>query len=274
VLRAEVAREVAGSAERLAAAFHDANVRDAAEVVLQVTRQLLRLGEDARAAFNGALELLEKVEAAVASQVARSAEALGARADGALVRLLTRVGLHVLTQGELALEAASARGHGALERALALLRRRRRGSGGSSGSGSGGGSSGVLGVVHGDVENGFNCFASVGGHGRVDRCEAEGKFESELTRVAAFGPRIRRRACPALEPLTGPLLPPLLVRCDLAPSSRAVPAGWFACLVRAPRQGLNGLEAGSQAVCGSPCRDVELVVLSSKSPRRIAGRRT
>ncbi|KAI9911518.1 hypothetical protein PsorP6_009729 [Peronosclerospora sorghi] len=60
-----------------------------------MTREFFRFCKNARASLDRALEFLEQVETTMTSQVARSAEALGARADSALVGFLARMGFHV-----------------------------------------------------------------------------------------------------------------------------------------------------------------------------------
>lgn len=120
VLRLHMPREVAGRAERLAAATDDAGVDGAAVVHLLVLGQHVLAREDARASGHGALHLVQRVQALVARQIAGRAEALAAGLDGALVRLLARVRFHVLVQRELAVEVAAAQGHGARERPVLL----------------------------------------------------------------------------------------------------------------------------------------------------------
>ena len=63
-------REVPRRAKSFVATANDADVHDAAEVVLKVTRELFRFRKDAGAPDDGTLEFLEQMETAVPGQVA------------------------------------------------------------------------------------------------------------------------------------------------------------------------------------------------------------
>jgi hypothetical protein len=70
-----------------------------------MTLELVLLGENASAVWVWAWEVLHRMQATMAREVARRAEALGARWDRTLVRLFARVSLEVLAECELAVEA-------------------------------------------------------------------------------------------------------------------------------------------------------------------------
>ena len=105
----EMACKVSRRAEGLGAAGHVTHVRPSACVDLDVVVKFFLAGERALAAVDVALKRCERrVEALMARQVARRAEASAALGQWTHVRLLACVCLVVLVKRKLAIKAAAA----------------------------------------------------------------------------------------------------------------------------------------------------------------------